>query len=749
MTQPKLGSGRHALLVATATYQHSELRSLWAPTRDARQLARVLGDPAIGDFTLGVLDNPSSHVLRRRIEDFFADRAPGDVLLLHFAGHGLKDDIGRLFLAASDTVHTRLESTAVPAEYVGRLMMRSRAQRAALLLDCCYAGAFERGLVSRADDDVHVEDSFTALRRTVGGRGRAVLTATSAVEYAFEGDHVAGRPSGRRGPSLFTGALVEGLRTGAADLGGDGVVGLAELAEYVGDRVREVTPHQNPQLWMFGSRGDIPIAHAPRRPQPSTPALPVPAPTVTAPIRSRLPRPRLTRTRAIVLAALLTAGTLTLSLLLTNRSGSSGSGATGPFDRPRGNILVGGKAVTGNKDTGHDPRYQRTYTEGPLYAAVTGYASHTHGTSLLEKAENSVLTAGNHAKGNDVLTTISATAQQAAFQGLGRDKGAVVALNPTTGAILALVSTPSYDPNTVTGGTRSDKQAWNDLNTDRDRPLLDRALGQAYPPASPFKVVTAGAALEEGLYQSVTEATDSPLPYTLPDSKVELRNDGDLPCRDASLQTALRVSCNTVFGKIGADLGGRKLLVQVEKYGFNDQLSVPIPAARSNFATTMDRQQTALSALGQFDTTATPLQMAMVAAAIANDGKLMKPYLVEETRPADGAPDKHVLTRYGQPLSSENARQLQLIMQTVVTSGNGAKARISGAAVGGKSGVTREHVDKADRWYAWFISYAMTGSRPRVAVAVLIEGDAAHPDAITGELAAPIARKVMEAVLAG
>ncbi|MGX9887905.1 caspase, EACC1-associated type [Streptomyces sp. NPDC002276] len=750
MTEANRSGGRYALLVATASYQDERLRSLWAPTRDARQLARVLEDPAIGDFTVALVDNPSSHALRRRIEDFFADRATADTLLLHFAGHGLKDDTGRLFLAASDTVRSRLESTAVPAEYVGRLMMRSSAQRVALLLDCCYAGAFERGMISRSDDDVHVEDSFTALRRTVGERGRAVLTATSAVEYAFEGNDVPGQPVGRRGPSLFTGALVEGLRTGDADLGGDGIVGLSELAEYVGDRVRAVTPHQNPQLWMFGGRGDIPIAHAPHHPQPPVPAR-APAPSPGLPVASRRrPRVRLTRTRSVAVATLLTAGTVTASLLLTNQTGSGGQhGDTGPSDRPRGNILVDGKPVTASKDTGHSPRYQRTYTDGPLYAPVTGFVSPTHGTSLLEKAENTALAPTDDDKGRDVLTTISAAAQKAAFSGLGRNKGAVVALDPTTGAILALVSTPSYDPNSITGSSTGDQQAWNDLRTDRDTPLLNRALNQVYPPASPFEVVTAASALETGLYQTVTEPTDSPLPYLLPGTGTELRNEGSPPCRDASLTTAMRVSCNTVFGKIGADLGQRKMLDQAQKFGFNDSLAIPVPISRSNFDTKMDSAQTALSALGQFDTTATPLQMAMVAAAVANDGRLMKPYLVAETRTADGrVTDKHAVTRYAQPLSTENARQLQLIMKAVVDKGNGSAARIDGVMVGGKSGIAQQHTDNANRMYAWFISYAMTADHPRVAVAVVVEGDAAHPDATTGELAAPIARKVMQAVLA-
>ncbi|MGW1887725.1 caspase family protein [Streptomyces sp. NPDC001970] len=276
--------GRYALIVATGEYEDAGLHGLWAPVRDATELALVLGDPAIGGFEVQVLDNPGSYALRRRIEDFFADRSLRDTLLLHFACHGLKDESGKLFLAAKDTMRTRLESTAIPAEYVSRLMMKSRAQRAAVLLDCCYAGAFERDMFSRAAADVHVAESFTALESIGRERGRAVLTASSAVEYAFEGNQVVASETagstmavrlrrGEPGPSLFTGALVEGLTTGEADRDHDGMIGLSELADYISHRIRTVTPNQNPQLWIFGARGDLPIARSPRR-RPRAAALP-------------------------------------------------------------------------------------------------------------------------------------------------------------------------------------------------------------------------------------------------------------------------------------------------------------------------------------------------------------------------------------------------------------------------------------------------------------------------------------------
>ncbi|MFE0188688.1 caspase domain-containing protein [Streptomyces sp. NPDC058989] len=257
---------RYALVVVTGTYLDVGLGALRAPTDDAESLAEVLGDAAVGDFDVEVLTDPTVQQLRIAVEDFFADRRPQDTLLLHFSCHGVKNAAGKLFLAATDTSRARLASTAIPAEYVSGLMLASRAQRAVLLLDCCYAGAFERGMFARAGTDAHVQDSFQDLERTGGQRGRAVFTASSAVEFAFEGDRpVAGAAASGGKPSLFTGALVEGLRTGDADRDGDGQVGVSELADYVGEQLQDLTPHQTPQLWVFGAQGDLPIARTRRR----------------------------------------------------------------------------------------------------------------------------------------------------------------------------------------------------------------------------------------------------------------------------------------------------------------------------------------------------------------------------------------------------------------------------------------------------------------------------------------------------
>jgi hypothetical protein len=253
---------REALVVAVDQYADEGLGRLRAPADDAEALGAVLGDPRIGDFAVRVLRNESAQTIRVAVEDFFADRRPDDLLLLHFSCHGLKNAAGELYLAATDSRPDRLASTAVPADFVNRQMADSRAQRIALFLDCCYGGAFPRGMVVRAGGDVAVGDTF-ATQRDAGGRGRVVVTASSSVEYAFEGAELASDT--QVAPSVFTGSVVAGLESGEADRDGDGWVGLNELFGYVAERVRRVTPHQTPHLWAFGSEGDLLLAHSRRR----------------------------------------------------------------------------------------------------------------------------------------------------------------------------------------------------------------------------------------------------------------------------------------------------------------------------------------------------------------------------------------------------------------------------------------------------------------------------------------------------
>src|ERR1700753_215992 len=179
---------RKALIVASDQYETDGLRNLAAPAADADALAGVLGDPQIGDFDVQVVRNEPSHVIQARVEDLLSESRPDDVLLLHFSCHGLKSDSGELFFAAANTRPNRLGSTAVSADFVQRCMRASRSRSIVLLLDCCYGGAFAQGVTVRAAGDVNVLDSLPADR--AGGRGRAVITASTAMEYAFEGEQL-------------------------------------------------------------------------------------------------------------------------------------------------------------------------------------------------------------------------------------------------------------------------------------------------------------------------------------------------------------------------------------------------------------------------------------------------------------------------------------------------------------------------------------------------------------------------------
>ncbi|EFF92051.1 MULTISPECIES: penicillin-binding transpeptidase domain-containing protein [Streptomyces] len=443
------------------------------------------------------------------------------------------------------------------------------------------------------------------------------------------------------------------------------------------------------------------------------------------------------------------------------------------YSVPRGDIIVGDTPITGSTETKsnglNDLKYKRTYKDGPMWAPVTGYASQAFGATQLENLDDGILTGnddrlffrntldmitGKPKQGGNVVTTLNAAAQKAAYNGLkSRGKGAVVALEPSTGKILALASYPSYDPSSFAGASSADGKAWQQLQkkNNPDDPMQNRALRETYPPGSTFKVVTAAAALENGLYTSADQHTDSPDPWIMPGTRTPLPNEGNIPCKNATMREALRWSCNTVFGKIGATLGNDKMLAEAKKFGFDSEQFTPVRSNASVFSEKMEPSQVAQSSIGQFNTAATPLQMAMVVSAIANDGKLMKPYMVDKlTSPNLDTLEQTQPEEMSRPLSSKNAQILQSMMETVVTDGTGKNAQIGGGVtVGGKTGTAQHGVNNSEKPYAWFISYAKTsdGSAP-VAVAVVVEDSAASRDDISGGgLAAPIAKSVMEAVI--
>ncbi|MFF0435008.1 penicillin-binding transpeptidase domain-containing protein [Streptomyces sp. NPDC004327] len=432
----------------------------------------------------------------------------------------------------------------------------------------------------------------------------------------------------------------------------------------------------------------------------------------------------------------------------------------------RGNIIVDGKPITGSVDSGDTfYRYKRTYVDGPMWAPVTGYASQAFDASQIEKLEDGVLTGnddrlffdrtlamftGEEKKGGNVVTTLNGAAQKAAFKGLGSKTGAVVAIEPSTGKILALASTPSYDPGSFAGYHNKDSAAWNALEKDKNKPKLNRALREIYPPGSVFKVVTAAAALESGKISDINAPTDTPEGWKIPLSTVPMKNHAT-GCANASINEALRISCNSVFAKLGADVGRDKMVDMAQKFGFNSEQFVPVRAVASVYDKNADAGGNALSSIGQFNTATTPLQMAMVTAAIANDGKLMKPYMIDELR----APNLDVIKKtepeeLSRPVSQKTAQQLQAMMENVVENGTGQNAALGGGVkVGGKTGTAQHGEKNSKRPYAWFISYAKTDQGSPVAVAVIVEDSEGtdREDITGGGLAAPIAKAVMKAVL--
>ncbi|MFJ8626959.1 penicillin-binding transpeptidase domain-containing protein [Kitasatospora sp. NPDC093550] len=439
------------------------------------------------------------------------------------------------------------------------------------------------------------------------------------------------------------------------------------------------------------------------------------------------------------------------------------------YARPRGDILVGSEPVTGSEPTGGRYAYKRSYTDGPTYAAVTGFASQAYGNTQLEGIEDDLLTgtdgrlagwalwdavARRQNPGGDVHTTLHRAAQEAAVRGLGRRQGAVAAIEPATGRILALASTPSYDPGGFAGYAAADQEAWNRLQADPDQPMLNRALRQTYPPGSTFKVVTAAAALANGVVTDLDAPTGAPFPYVLPGTTTPLVDDSPVCDRPGlSLDAAMTASCNSVLGHLGVRTGLDRMVAMAEGFGFNDaKLDSPVRAARSNFDTRMDESQLALSSIGQFDTAATPLVMAMVAAGVANDGTVMRPQLVDKLTRSDGTTVQLMKPEtYRRAMTPAVAAQVRTLMTGVVENGTGGNARIGGAVVGGKTGTAQHGVDDSGTPYAWFIAWAgPAGSDavPPVAVAVVV-ADSDATDVTGGALAAPIARSVMRAVLGG
>ncbi|MBO0924418.1 serine hydrolase [Cellulomonas sp. zg-ZUI199] len=431
----------------------------------------------------------------------------------------------------------------------------------------------------------------------------------------------------------------------------------------------------------------------------------------------------------------------------------------------RGPIVAGGEAIAVSVPVDDPFGYQREYPKGAVYSAVTGFYSIANGRTQLEEAENDQLTGrsdqlfftrirdlltGRRPEGAAVETTIVPAAQQAAWDGLGNQEGAVVALEPSTGRILALVSTPGFDPNALAVHSTTEAAAqYRALEAAPGNPLRSKGTQERFAPGSTFKLVTAAAALESGQYTADT-LVPSPTELALPQTSATISNFGGSSCGadQVSLAEALRISCNTAFASLGLTLGEDALREQSERFGFlDDSLTVPMPVVESVFPDGLDPAMLAQSAIGQRDVQATPLQMAMVASGIANGGRVMTPYLVDTVRAADLTVVSQTKPEaLSDAVSASTASALTQMMVGVVESGTGRSARIDGVQVAGKTG-TAQTVEGQPP-HAWFTAFAPADA-PRVAVAVIVEnGGSLGNEATGGAVAAPIARAVIQAVLA-
>lgn len=441
------------------------------------------------------------------------------------------------------------------------------------------------------------------------------------------------------------------------------------------------------------------------------------------------------------------------------------------YSRERGAILVGRDAVAESVASDDKYDFQRTYAQPFKYAPLTGYFSFFDQTGL-ERAQNSVLSGDDSSlfvsnlvdllnngdgKGGSVQLTIDAAAQDAAFEGLsalpGDVKGSVVALEPSTGKILAMVSLPTYDPNLLASHDLA--QVGDDyarLQADEGEPLLNRAIQQTLPPGSTFKVVTAAAAIESGLY---TSADDVPggasyqLPLTSGDTGL-IDNEGrDCGAAEIPFPQAMENSCNTTFAQLGVQVGAEELQKQAEAFGFNsDYLEDLRPQAESVFPSGANEPQAGQAGIGQYEVRATSLQMAMVVAGIANRGTVMRPYLVDEVQsPEFDVLDSRSPSELSEAVSPSTASQLTDLLVQTVDNGTASPAAIPGFSVAGKTGTAQSGQDDVPP-YAWFVSFAPADD-PQVAVAVSIESASGidRGEIAGGQLGGPIAKAVMEAII--
>jgi penicillin-binding protein A len=429
----------------------------------------------------------------------------------------------------------------------------------------------------------------------------------------------------------------------------------------------------------------------------------------------------------------------------------------------RGDIVtIDGVTVAQSIATDDRLKFLRRYPEAELYGHITGYYSLVFGADRIERTyhdqllgESGVISMqdiqdrflGSGERGDDVRLTIDSRVQAAARDALGSNQGAVVALDPQTGAIRAMWSNPSFDPNPISSHRPGRiRQAWENLNEQTPNPLQHIATTRGFPPGSTFKVVTAAAALESGRFNPQS-TFDDPVSFTPPQTSSSISNFSGGTCAGGgqiSLADALRVSCNTTFAQLGLEVSGPMAGVTTGM-GFNRRIPFDVSTEASTFerADENNLPRRSLAGIGQGDVVTTPLQMALVAASIANGGETPKPRLVEEVSdPSGGIVARPSDESIGTAMSESTARTLTEMMVAVVTDGTGANAQIPGLEIAGKTGTAQSAEGAAP--HAWFIAFA-PAQNPRIAVAVFVQnGGSFGAEATGGTVAAPMARQVIE-----
>ncbi|WP_406025351.1 penicillin-binding protein 2 [Nocardioides sp. NBC_00850] len=440
------------------------------------------------------------------------------------------------------------------------------------------------------------------------------------------------------------------------------------------------------------------------------------------------------------------------------------------YSQQRGDILVGKRAIATSKPSDDTFEWQRTYPGGKKYAPITGFMSFSYGQTGIERSQDSVLSGkdnklftnrlvdlvtNSEPAGGNVELTINPKVQDAAYEGLtalGEDvQAAAVAIEPKTGKILAMASTPTYNPDRVATNDQSAAQkSYNQLSKDDNEPLLNRSIQTALPPGSTFKLVTAAAAIEN-LGMDGDSKVYGGASLDLPGTDTDLPNLNGTSCggEQITLTRALEVSCNTAFGSLGMELSDEEMQEQAEGFGFGqDYLDDIGPLAKSQYPANDGKAEQARAAIGQQSVIATPLQMAMVSAGIANGGEVMKPYLVDRVTSSslDVIDQGNPTTIDNQPaVSQDTAEILTQMMVSTVDNGTAEAAAIDGVSVAGKTGTAQTTPDKPP--YAWFTSFA-PAENPSIAVAVMVQKSGTERSEIAGgRLGGPIAKAMMEAAI--